>query len=122
MIKYSIKTSRDFLSDEWSKRLSFAGMDMTDAQYFIGSLHNELYIVHESEPEYLRLFNKVPTYTMVDLIHKLHKSSPLGKDIKTYMKERFKGKSMEEHIFNSANPITEAASILLDAVHLANVG
>lgn len=71
MIKVSSLTEQDFLDKETCMLLQNNGIDMTDANYFIGTIHKEDYIVHKSEDAALRLYHPVPTYTLSELLRKL---------------------------------------------------
>ena len=71
MIKIDKRVQEDFLSKEWCLKLLEAGIDMTDAKWFIGTIHKEEYIVYKDTEEYLRVFNPTPTCTLSELIYKL---------------------------------------------------
>lgn len=71
MIKVSNLTEQDFLDKETCMLLQRNGVDMTDANYFIGTIHKEDYVVHKSEDAALRLYHPVPTYTLSELLRKL---------------------------------------------------
>ena len=75
MIELNKKTQQDFLNREWVQRLLDAGVDMSDAKYLIGNLPFE-----DSSEDYVYLVtdirddmkNQVPTYTVSELLYKLH--------------------------------------------------
>ena len=90
MIKLNEKTQQDFLNREWVQRLLDAGVDMSDAKYWIVNCIDSLsggrkdYITDEIgllkiEPAWddkhgtaKRLLKKKPTYTVSELLYKLH--------------------------------------------------
>jgi len=72
MIKVDKKVTQDFLSKEWVIKLLEAGVDMSDAKWFIGTLHNEEYIAYKGMEDHLVLYNPLPTYTVSELLYKLH--------------------------------------------------
>ena len=71
MIELNRKTQQDFLSREWVQRLLEAGVDMSDAKYCI-------YFNMADGKDYIRLSKKIygssylPTYTVSELLYKLH--------------------------------------------------
>lgn len=84
MIELNKKTQQDFLNREWVQRLLDAGVDMSDAHYFIANFHkqaepNLICTKYEKERaslyedgDYKVLENIVPTYTVSELLYKLH--------------------------------------------------
>lgn len=84
MIELNSKTQQDFLNREWVQRLLDAGVDMSDAKYCIvnwGLGDGTDFIKLKSSVEYLlktestnptNLRNIVPTYTVSELLYKLH--------------------------------------------------
>ena len=75
MIELNKKTQQDFLNREWVQRLLDAGVDMRDAKYLIGNLPFEdspedyVYLVTDIRDD---MKNQVPTYTVSELLYKLH--------------------------------------------------
>lgn len=75
MIELNKKTQQDFLNREWVQRLLDAGVDMSDAKYLIGNLPFEdtpedyVYLVTDIRDD---MKNQVPTYTVSELLYKLH--------------------------------------------------
>ena len=142
MIKVDKKVTQDFLSREWCKRLLDAGVDMSDAKWFIGTIHNEEYLAYKEMDDYLRLFNPIPTYTVSELLYKLHEwiypvidgdeyTGPLAffKDAPFYCFYYKLTHCEEEHVhtkttFISAqyeHPIESLASVLLQC-HQKDIG
>ena len=90
MIELNSKTQQDFLNREWVQRLLDAGVDMSDCKYFIGrwySVKNQPDIIVSRQiknyfdiksgdyvlPEiHTHLDNVIPTYTVSELLYKLH--------------------------------------------------
>ena len=80
MIELNSKTQQDFLNREWVQRLLDAGVDMSDAKYSIGRIPvMEVYdYIYLGKPEYdvsqagFTLIDKIPTYTVSELLYKLH--------------------------------------------------
>ena len=75
MIELNNKTQQDFLNREWVQRLLDAGVDMSDAKYciytdvrgdFIDLINKEWGPVFREEHKI------VPTYTVSELLYKLH--------------------------------------------------
>ena len=76
MIELNKKTQQDFLNREWVQKLLDAGVDMSDAKYYLveymgGSV---TYITYGmSEMKLQGIVNKyIPTYTVSELLYKLH--------------------------------------------------
>jgi len=76
MIELNEKTQQDFLNREWVQRLLEAGVDMSDAKYYI------VYDINEQR-DYIRFgkqpltfacthIRQIPTYTVSELLYKLH--------------------------------------------------
>jgi len=89
MIELNKKTQQDFLNREWVQKLLDAGVDMSDAKYFICSLrygsfnkvHNIQIALKEELPwvkdtpghlPALQYNWACPTYTISELLYKLH--------------------------------------------------
>ena len=76
MIELNKKTQQDFLNREWVQRLLDAGVDMSDAKYIIGKLNwtkldNHDWIAEKQiDPD--ELYDILPTYTVSELLYKLH--------------------------------------------------
>ena len=81
MIELNSKTQQDFLNREWVQKLLDAGVDMSDAKYYIRRL-NTLYgdewkvedaVFYKEELDNpLGYSNCIPTYTVSELLYKLH--------------------------------------------------
>ena len=82
MIELNKKTQQDFLNREWVQRLLDAGVDMSDAKYEILKTvdTNQEYINYcgKYDPDCGKYINgievtdKLPTYTVSELLYKLH--------------------------------------------------
>ena len=78
MIELNKKTQQDFLNREWVQRLLDAGVDMSDAYYGIArdTTHgnrDKIFFIHMWGLEDTESFtNKIPTYTVSELLYKLH--------------------------------------------------
>ena len=76
MIELNKKTQQDFLNREWVQRLLDAGVDMSDAKYCIGKgISSGIdYVLLRTEADKHYTFNglPVPTYTVSELLYKLH--------------------------------------------------
>ena len=81
MIKLNKKTQQDFLNREWVQRLLDAGVDMSDAKYALYRLKDATYdiVVYQgtffADDRYyngIRIESIVPTYTVSELLYKLH--------------------------------------------------
>jgi len=74
MIELNEKTQQDFLNRECVQKLLDAGVDMSDAKYYIVNLHNSDVIFYKyskfttNEP----VADIIPTYTVSELLYKLH--------------------------------------------------
>lgn len=74
MIELNKKTQQDFLNREWVQKLLDAGVDMSDAKYCIVEYHNYDVVFYKNsifttnEP----ITNIIPTYTVSELLYKLH--------------------------------------------------
>ena len=68
MIELNKKTQQDFLNREWVQKLLDAGVDMSDAKYCIVSGEKGDYVDLKSSWE----GNVTPTYTVSELLYKLH--------------------------------------------------
>lgn len=79
MIELNEKTQQDFLGRKWVQRLLDAGVDMSDAKYYIKhepnicvwyvQLGNKLEFPYYSGEIYSEI---LPTYTVSELLYKLH--------------------------------------------------
>ena len=94
MIELNSKTQQDFLNREWVQRLLEAGVDMSDAKYFLHKYSEEGsdYVLCYYEEDAIkeieesnnkcreRIYNRIkkknyktlPTYTVSELLYKLH--------------------------------------------------
>jgi hypothetical protein len=80
MIELNSKTQQDFLNREWVQRLLDAGVDMSDAKYCImkDKLQDHYYIALDKDikgeyTEILCMWDRImPTYTVSELLYKLH--------------------------------------------------
>lgn len=82
MIELNKKTQQDFLNREWVQKLLDAGVDMSDAKYEILKTvdTNQEYINYcgKYDPDCGKYINgievtdKLPTYTVSELLYKLH--------------------------------------------------
>ena len=91
MIELNKKTQQDFLNREWVQKLLDAGVDMSDASYYIVeepsfkcdivatlSSIDRQWTLEEvgrsslSLKDYINKFKGVPTYTVSELLYKLH--------------------------------------------------
>ena len=76
MIELNKKTQQDFLNRKWVQRLLDAGVDMSDAKYCIGKgISSGIdYVLLRTEADKHYTFNglPVPTYTVSELLYKLH--------------------------------------------------
>ena len=77
MIELNHKTQQDFLNREWVQKLLDAGVDMSDAYYYLHTLPGEdCFIIEKDRADNLkekRLSDEIlPTYTVSELLYKLH--------------------------------------------------
>lgn len=72
MIELNSKTQQDFLNRKWVQRLLDAGVDMSDAKYCIGRTFRGDYIAYKAGAYNETLQDIVPTYTVSELLYKLH--------------------------------------------------
>ena len=81
MIELNDRTKHDFLSREWVQKLLDAGVDMSDAKYnlFYNSIFqkdkNRIFIDLKTSENYVEIGkfqNCMPTYTVSELLYKLH--------------------------------------------------
>jgi len=78
MIELNNKTKQDFLNREWVQRLLDAGVDMSDAKYCIckhidsTELKGDYVYLREDEHNNCYTINVIPTYTVSELLYKLH--------------------------------------------------
>ena len=94
MIELNSKTQQDFLNREWVQKLLEAGVDMSDAKYVIGKwktmkaegdaifLRDGRFLNYKEEgvryDEILK--DTLPTYTVSELLYKLHNNNYLSPD------------------------------------------
>ena len=83
MIELNSKTQQDFLNREWVQRLLDAGVDMSDCKYCIGKRHADdvEFIWYAGKynltlaftfVEGFKMTEVLPTYTVSELLYKLH--------------------------------------------------
>ena len=80
MIELNSKTQQDFLNREWIQKLLDAGVDMSDAKYYIIHTVEDEYdcgsdrdfIVYKEQVALYKSENPVPTYSTAELLYKLH--------------------------------------------------
>ena len=81
MIELNEKTQQDFLNREWVQRLLDAGVDMSDAKYALYRLkdatsdivvYQGTYFADDRYYNGIKVENIVPTYTVSELLYKLH--------------------------------------------------
>lgn len=77
MIELNDKTKHDFLSREWVQRLLDAGVNMSDAKYCIYRSNGTDYIDYclpydTIKDSQIKSISIVPTYTVSELLYKLH--------------------------------------------------
>lgn len=78
MIELNSKTQQDFLNREWVQKLLDAGVDMSDAKYCIckhidfTELKGDYVYLREDEHNNCYTINVIPTYTVSELLYKLH--------------------------------------------------
>lgn len=85
MIELNDKTQQDFLNREWVQKLLDAGVDMSDAKYgIIKSMFKDgpdsIILIKHAESNW----NWIPTYTVSELLYKLHEWVSLEIDGKKY--------------------------------------
>lgn len=87
MIELNDKTQQDFLNREWVQKLLDAGVDMSDAKYVIGvgiASGIEYILLKEGVDSYKFNGPVIPTYTVSELLYKLHEFVNLEIDGKKY--------------------------------------
>lgn len=151
MIELNSKTQQDFLNREWVQKLLDAGVDMNDAKY--GLIHDQyfhsdsVYYFNEGvKSEYYiggRIVTDIlPTYTISELLYKLHEwiyptidgvkysgGLKMIKDAPFYiawydLKDKFTetGESKEDYIYAEFEyPIESLASLLIQC-HQKDIG
>lgn len=77
MIELNKKTQQDFLNREWVQRLLEAGVDISDAKYCIYRSNGTDYIDYcfpydTIKDSQIKSISIVPTYTLSELLYKLH--------------------------------------------------
>ena len=148
MIELNSKTQQDFLNREWVQRLLDAGVDMSDAKYCIaenGDRGDYIYLLSsfkeaakgDIDNEYD--WSYVPTYTVSELLYKLHEwiypeidgskysgGLKVSKDAPFYfayydLKNKEGVEKKEEFYAEAEYPIESLASLLIQC-HLRNIG
>ena len=74
MIELNKKTQQDFLNREWVQKLLDAGVDMSDAKYRIVYSNGQDFITTKDWTDKWVLHECCPTYTVSELLYKLHES------------------------------------------------
>ena len=75
MIELNEKTQQDFLNREWVQKLLDAGVDMSDAKYCIAKMapdDERIALCSEFEEGEEGYYSCVPTYSLTELLSKLH--------------------------------------------------
>jgi hypothetical protein len=72
MIELNDKTKQDFLDREWVERLLEAGVDMCDAKYCIVDVRGTDVVCYNKVKDIVDDQRPVPTYTISELLFKLH--------------------------------------------------
>ena len=81
MIELNEKTQQDFLNREWVQKLLDAGVDMSDAKYSLVILDNKEWVTTKGalESKHINAYfvsadtpRFLPTYTVSELLYKLH--------------------------------------------------
>ena len=78
MIELNSKTQQDFLNREWVQKLLDAGVDMSDAKYYICThrkstrLKGDYIYYTEEAKDNDYILSCIPTYTVSELLYKLH--------------------------------------------------
>jgi hypothetical protein len=72
MIELNSKTQQDFLNREWVQKLLDAGVDISDAKYCIGRTFRGDYVAYKAGAYNETLQDIIPTYTVSELLYKLH--------------------------------------------------
>ena len=72
MIELNKKTQHDFLNREWVQKLLEAGVDMSDAKYRIVYSNGKDFITTKDWTDEWVLHKCCPTYTVSELLYKLH--------------------------------------------------
>ena len=144
MIELNKKTQQDFLNREWVQKLLDAGVNMSDAKYRIyNGFDGKDYITLETQLISCTTANNIiPTYTVSELLYKLHEriypiidnkkySGGLSflKDAPFYiwyynLKNKFteEGESIDHYIHAEAEyPIESLASVLIQC-HQKEIG
>lgn len=145
MIELNSKTQQDFLNRKWVQRLLDAGVDMSDAYYGIArdTMHgnrDKIFFIHMWGLKDTESFvNKIPTYTVSELLYKLHEwiypiiegeeysgGLKVSKDAPFYfayydLKNREGKEKTEEFYAEFEYPIESLASLLIQC-HKKDIG
>lgn len=146
MIELNKKTQQDFLNREWVQRLLDAGVDMSDAKYCIVDVKGTDVVCYNKPKDIVEDQKPVPTYTVSELLYKLHeyiyptidgeeysgglrffKDAPFyifyyALTTKDYDKAKGTGKYNENYIFAECEyPIESLASLLIQC-HKKDIG
>lgn len=145
MIELNEKTQQDFLNREWVQELLDAGVDMSDAKYYIcthlestGLKGDYIYYADDTKNnDYI--LSCIPTYTVSELLYKLHEwiyptidgekysgGIKISKDAPFYFAyydlKNKEGKEKKEEFYAEAEyPIESLASLLIQC-HKKDIG
>ena len=144
MIELNKKTQQDFLNREWVQKLLDAGVDMSDAKYTINYDNKGHAFIDYIDKHYG--YNSYPTYTVSELLYKLHeyiypeidgekysgglkftKDAPFyiwyyALKTKDYDPLLQQGKYNEDYIYAEAEYPIESLAMLLIQCHKKDVG
>ena len=148
MIELNKKTQQDFLNREWAQRLLDAGVDMSDAKYALYRrkdatsdivVYQGTYFADDRYYNGIKVENIVPTYTVSELLYKLHEyvyptidgiqysgGLKFCKDAPFYMwyydltDEDFK--ENQEYLYAEAEYPIESLAMLLIQCHKKDIG
>ena len=148
MIELNKKTQQDFLNREWVYKLLEAGVDMSDAKYALYRLKDTIsdFVVYQgtyfADDRYYNGINVedlIPTYTVSELLYKLHEwiyptidgeeysgGLKTSKDASFYfayydLKNR-EGKEKTEEFYAEAEYPIESLAMLLIQCHKRDIG
>ena len=145
MIELNKKTQQDFLNREWVQKLLDAGVDMSDAYYGIArdTMHgnrDKIFFIHMWGLEDTESFiDKIPTYTVSELLYKLHEwiyptidgkeydgGLKVSKDAPFYFAyydlKNSEGKEKTEEFYAEAEYPIESLAMLLIQCHKKDIG
>lgn len=142
MIELTSKTKQDFLSREWVQKFLNVGVDMSDAKYSIVTAPyngKEFVATLQFSDKFKETWNAVPTYTVSELMYKLHewiypvidgiayngglkiiKDAPFY--IAYYALHDDEGKTNHNYIYAACEYPIEALALLLIQCHIKDIG